>query len=67
MDEAQLELLRSRLDKPVDLIEEEHIGIKNVHDRIRYYYGEPYGITIDSEKHKGTTITISLPYIVEED
>jgi len=67
MDEAQLEQLRSRLDKPVDLIEEEHIGIKNVHDRIRYYYGEPYGITIDSEKHKGTTITISLPYIVEED
>ena len=65
MNQVQLEQLRAKLDTPVDLIEEDHIGIKNVHDRIRYYYGEPYGITIESEEHIGTTVMISLPYIVD--
>lgn len=36
-------------------------GLRNVHQRIRLYYKEPYGITVDSTYHEGTTITILIP------
>ncbi len=42
------------------------IGIKNVNDRIRIYFGERYGLTIDSELDEGTTVTIRLPKITGE-
>ncbi len=44
----------------------EHIGIKNVNRRIRLYYGEPYGIAVDSIPDKGTVFTIILPLRKEE-
>ncbi len=37
------------------------IGVKNVNERIRLYFGEDYGLTIWSEPDEGTTITIHLP------
>jgi len=36
------------------------IGLKNVDDRIKLYYGKKYGLTIDSEINKGTCVTIRL-------
>lgn len=45
---------------------DEHIGVVNVHNRIRSYYGDEYGIKIDSEQGEGTTIFITLPIIGEE-
>ncbi len=41
------------------------IGIKMVHDRIRYIYGEAYGITISSIQGAGTQITVQLGKKVE--
>jgi two-component system sensor histidine kinase YesM len=41
------------------------IGIKNVHDRIRIYFGEPYGIVIESEEDVGTKVIIRIPAIKE--
>lgn len=38
-----------------------HIGIRNVHRRIQLHFGEDYGLKIDSEWEKGTTVTILLP------
>jgi len=35
-------------------------GLKNVHERIKLYYGEPYGITIESEANVGTMICIDI-------
>ncbi|MFV0363569.1 MAG: sensor histidine kinase [Suipraeoptans sp.] len=41
------------------------IGIKNVNDRIKIYFGEQYGIEIDSELDVGTTIRITFPKVTE--
>lgn len=37
------------------------IGVKNVNERIKLYFGEAYGLTIASEPDEGTVITIHLP------
>ena len=39
------------------------IGVKNVDDRLKIYFGEKYGITIESELDVGTTVTIKIPKI----
>lgn len=41
------------------------IGIKNVNDRIKIYFGEEYGITIDSEEDEGTVVSIRMPKVEE--
>lgn len=43
------------------------IGIKNVNDRLKIYFGEEFGLKIDSELDVGTTVTICIPKITEED
>lgn len=37
------------------------IGLKSVHERIRNYFGNEYGIQIESEIGKGTKVTIMIP------
>lgn len=37
------------------------IGLKNVHDRIRYLYGDAYGIELFSIPSSGTIIRLSIP------
>ncbi len=37
------------------------IGVRNVDQRIKLYFGEEYGLHIDSELDEGTTVTIHLP------
>ncbi|MDD3204873.1 MAG: sensor histidine kinase [Lachnospiraceae bacterium] len=41
------------------------IGIKNVNDRIKIYFGEKYGLQITSELDEGTKVTIRMPKIKE--
>ncbi len=43
------------------------IGIKNVHDRIRIYFGEEYGLHITSEPDEGTCVAIRIPKLKEGD
>ena len=43
------------------------IGLKNVHDRIRFLYGEEYGIRITSTQAVGTMVRILLPLQRNED
>jgi len=43
-----------------------NLGIKNVHYRIRAYYGEQYGLKIYSNVDKGTCIQITIPQIINE-
>ncbi|MDO4331625.1 MAG: sensor histidine kinase [Eubacteriales bacterium] len=42
------------------------IGIKNVNDRIRIYFGEQYGLKIESEQDVGTKVIITMPKVKEE-
>jgi len=39
------------------------IGIGNVHERIRLFFGPAYGVTIRSELDEGTRITIKIPKV----
>lgn len=40
------------------------IGIKNVHDRVKIYFGEEYGLSIQSELDEGTKVVICMPKIM---
>ena len=42
------------------------IGIKNVNDRLKIYFGPAYGITIDSVPDEGTRVYIRMPKVREE-
>lgn len=37
------------------------IGLKNVHDRLKLYYGPEYMLAITSEEYIGTEVTLTLP------
>ena len=39
------------------------IGVKNVNDRLKIYFGEKYGLSIESELDVGTTVTVRIPRI----
>ena len=39
------------------------IGMVNVNQRIKLFYGEKYGIELESELNKGTTVTIHVPRV----
>lgn len=42
------------------------VGIRNVHERIRLFFGEEYGLQIESELESGTTVKISIPVLQDE-
>ena len=41
------------------------IGLRNVDQRIKLYFGEAYGLQIKSEPDVGTRVTIHLPMRLE--
>jgi two-component system sensor histidine kinase YesM len=43
------------------------IGVRNVHERIQLYYGNEYGLEIESEIDEGTIVKIWLPIIEGEE
>ena len=42
------------------------IGIKNVNDRLRIYFGPGYGLSIESAPYAGMTVTIRTPRVPED-
>ncbi|MBM6861787.1 sensor histidine kinase, partial [Clostridium saudiense] len=40
------------------------IGLRNVNERIKLYFGNDYGLDIYSEPDEGTTIRIRMPKII---
>ena len=41
-----------------------HIGLCSIQRRIRYLYGEPYGLTITSSIGEGTVVKVILPLLL---
>ncbi|MNJ63807.1 Histidine kinase-, DNA gyrase B-, and HSP90-like ATPase [compost metagenome] len=66
MPERKLEQLRINLANqrlPVETGEEVSggFGLHNVQQRIRLYYGQQYGVQVDSSEGIGTTVTMRIP------
>ena len=59
--------IKNNLDKAGDLFAKPngkngyHIGLENVHCRIRQNYGNQYGLSVFSEPEAGTSVVISVP------
>lgn len=49
---------------PLQASLEGHIGLKNVDERLHSQYGAEYGITLESIIDQGTTVTITIPKLL---
>ncbi|MUG44073.1 sensor histidine kinase [Paenibacillus woosongensis] len=63
MDSDKLKPLQEALENDYGQLskKQEHIGLFNVQARIKYHFGDRYGITLDSEINRGMKVTIMLP------
>lgn len=61
MDSEQIEAIMSK-----DRSDSAGIGIKNVNDRLKIYFGSDYGIHIDSVPDEGTKVCIRMPKVLKE-
>lgn len=64
MDEEELAQLRQQIEKPCQETEK-GFGLANINERIHMYFGYEYGMKIESEKGRGTTVEIVIPAILE--
>lgn len=55
----------AQIRKSLDGEEREGFGLAAVNDRIRLYFGEGYGLTVESEYGRGTKITVRLSENIE--
>ena len=55
MEKEQIDAIFRRSDS------KSGIGIKNVNDRLKIWFGEAYGITIESVPDKGTRVIVRMP------
>ncbi|NOU71379.1 HAMP domain-containing protein [Paenibacillus sp. LMG 31458] len=46
-----------------DSQQETGIGLMNVNRRILLHFGDPYGIQIESEQHRGTKLKVTIPKV----
>lgn len=60
MDSQQLQRVRDSLVNPPN--GDDRIGLRNVYERIRLYYGSDADLTINSTLSKGTTVEIIIPW-----
>jgi sensor histidine kinase YesM len=60
MQKAEVESLRARLEQRRLT---GSIGLMNVSERIRLYFGDQYGISINSAAGEGTRVTLALPLL----
>jgi two-component system, sensor histidine kinase YesM len=45
----------------------EHVGMRNVNQRLKLVFGSKYGIAIDSNKVKGTMVGMRFPFVAQPD
>ena len=65
MEMVCLKSMQMRFSRDKEVWKEEsdrrHIGIKSIQQRIRYLYGNEYGISIVTGYGEGTTVKLILP------
>ena len=59
----KLAKIEEQLEEDSDVISrtDEGFGLSNVNKRIKLYYGQQYGLTIESKYLEGTKITVAIP------
>jgi len=63
MSRRELEQLRQSIYSQADTENiEKQVGLKNVHERIKLYFGENYGLKIHSVEGKGTMVVLKIPH-----
>ena len=62
MSPERLEELRSALERG----ERVGFGLSTVHERMRLFFGAPYGLSISSQPGVGTTVSVRIPRRKEE-
>ena len=62
MDAEVLQRLRQEIERPCSETEK-GFGLANVNERIHMYFGSEYGMSIQSEKGKGTRVEVRIPAI----
>jgi len=76
MNPDELRALGENLDQPLEEVWEEApyggspssgTGVRNVHQRIRLYFGETYGLTLESSEGDGTCMRATLPLLGMEE
>jgi Predicted signal transduction protein with a C-terminal ATPase domain len=65
MDSDKLEGIRNGIYGSMGNESSYKIGLRNVNERIRMYFGEHYGLEIYSMAGKGTDVKLTLPWRVE--
>lgn len=60
MTEEAADLLRRQIAEH-DPDDTRSIGLYNINQRIHLFYGESYGLSLQTVLHKGTTVTLHLP------
>ncbi|GGD96117.1 sensor histidine kinase [Paenibacillus nasutitermitis] len=63
----QLEQVIDGINDASDVTGTTHIGLRNVHQRLRQMYGAPYGLHIESGPDWGTRVSILLPMNTERE
>lgn len=63
MTPQELKKILENLDREELSGEVSEIGIINVHTRCRALYGKDYGVSIKSERDRGTEVTLRIPFI----
>ncbi len=64
IDAEELALLnRKVMPDGIQKLKHHGVGIKNVNERIKLYFGDEYGLNFFSKKGEGTTVTIKIPAI----
>lgn len=67
MDKNALEKIQELLEGTDPGIRNEYdwqsIGMKNIHDRLRFLYGDQYGIQVTSNPNVGTIVSVRMPVI----
>lgn len=60
--EEKLQILNKNMERGDDIQYREHKGLLNLNQRIKYNFGEEYGIRFSSAKPHGFIVTIMIPY-----